>query len=313
VALYNLPPAGRDQLLSQTAQVALQQEVSNINPTKNLYDNLGVPKGASASEVNQAYQAKAAELAASTSPAAKQQLSDATYAHKVLTAPQNKSRYDTSQIEPTIFSSILGSTRYIYISKMSPTTLAEFQEAIASATSTPGVDSMILDLRGNIGGSLADAASLLGYFVGTNQYAFDLYAANTYNVIRTSAELDPSLARYHEIAILTDDMTQSTAEVLTASLKRMHLAHVVGATTRGWGTVENTFPLLTTIDASTTYAMLLVRAITLRDDQTPIQGRGVDPDVAISDANWKSELPNYFRSASILAALRKEADQKPIQ
>ena len=108
-------------------------------------------------------------------------------------------------------------------------------------------------------------------------------------------------------------MTQSTAEILTAALKRFHIAYVVGETTRGWGTVESTFPMTTTMDASTTYALLLVHAITLRDDQRPIQGRGVDPDVSITDAGWKSELATYFSSPSIIAALKEEADQPPIQ
>jgi C-terminal processing protease CtpA/Prc len=57
----------------------------------------------------------------------------------------------------------------------------------------------------------------------------------------------------------------------------------------------------------------LVHAITLRDDQQPIQGRGVDPDVSITDTNWRSELSQYFRSASLIVALKKEADQPPIQ
>ncbi len=313
VAVYNLPPSGRDELLSQTQQVALRQEVNNVNPSTNLYDNLGVPTGASVSAVDAAYKAKAAVLAASSSPEAKAALVQLNYAHQVLSNTQTKARYDTSQVEPTIFSSIMGSTLYVYISKMSPTTLAEFQDALTNASSTPGLSSMIIDLRGNIGGSLTDAASFLGYFLGSNQYAFDLYAQNIYNVVRTTDDRDPKLARYREVAVLTDGMTQSTAEVLTAALKRYHIAYSVGATTRGWGTVENTFPLQTTTDASTTYALLLVHAITLRDDQQPIQGRGVDPDVAISDANWKVELSNYFTSPGIIAALKKEADQPPIQ
>lgn len=313
VALYNLPPAGRDELLSQTAQVALAQEVENVNPSTNLYNNLGLPSDAPVAAVNAAYSAKSAALAASTSPAGKAALAQVDYAHQVLSDAQTKARYDTSQVEPTIFSSILGHTLYIYISKMSPTTLDEFQDALTDASSTPGLDSMIIDLRGNIGGSLDDAASFLGYFIGSNQYAFDLYSQNTYDVVRTTTAQDPALARYQEVAILTDDMTQSTAEILTASLKRFHIAYVVGATTRGWGTVENTFPMTVTTDASTTYALLLVHAITLRDDQEPIQGRGVDPDVSITDPDWKSELSTYFRSPSIIAALQKEADQPPIQ
>ena len=313
VALYNLAPAGRNELLSQTQEVQLRQEVSNINPSTNLYDNLGLSAGAPVAAVNAAYQKQAAVLAASTSPAAKQELAQATYAHQVLSDTETKARYDTAQIEPTIFSSTLGHTLYVYISKMSPTTLEEFQDALTDASTTPGLDSMIIDLRGNVGGSLDDAASFLGYFMGTSQYAFDLFSQNVYNVVRTTTMQDPQLARYSDMAILTDDMTQSTAEILTASLKRFHIAHVVGATTRGWGTVENTFPMVSTTDASTTYALLLVHAITLRDDQQPIQGRGVDPDVSIADADWRSELSTYFRSASLIAALKKEADQPPIQ
>jgi hypothetical protein len=313
VALYNLPPAGRDELLSQKQQVALAQEVSNVNPSTDLYSNLGLPTGASVAAVNAAYAKQAAALAASTSPAGKAALAQVTYAHQVLANTQTKARYDTSQVEPTVFSTIMGGTLYIYVSKMSPTTLAEFQDALSNASSTPTLNSMIIDLRGNIGGSLDDAASLLGIFEGANQYAFDLYSQGTYDPVRTTSALDPALTRYTDVAVLTDDMTQSTAEILTASLKRFHIAHVVGATTRGWGTVEATFPMTTSTDASTTYALLLVHAITLRDDQQPIQGLGVDPDVKISDSNWQSELSTYFRSPSLVAALKKEAVQPPIQ
>jgi hypothetical protein len=313
VAVYNLPPAGRDELLSETQQTALSQEVQNVNPSQDLYADLGASSSASIAQVSAAYQVTKKALEASTSPAATAALASATYADEVLTNASNKAQYDETGVQPTIFSSIIGDTLYIYISKMSPTTLQEFQNALSDASTTPALDSMIIDLRGNIGGSLADAASFLGYFEGSNQYAFDLFSQGTYNVIRTTTNIDPLLSRYHDVALLTDDMTQSTAEILTASMKRFHLAHVVGTTTRGWGTVENTFPMTTTTDASTTYALLLVHAITLRDDQQPIQGRGVDPDVSITDTNWKSELSTYFRSSSLIAALKKEAEQSPIQ
>ncbi len=313
VALYNLPPAGRDELLSQSAQVALAQEVENVNPGQDLYADLGASSSASIAQVNAAYQATKQTLEASSSPAAATALAQATYAQRVLSNPDNKAQYDQTGVQPTIFSSVLGDTLYVYISKMSPTTLSEFTDALDNASTTPGLDSLIIDLRGNIGGSLDDAASLLGYFLGPNQYAFDLYSQSTYNVVRTTTDKDPELARYREVAVLTDDMTQSTAEILTAALKRFHIASVVGETTRGWGTVESTFPMTATIDASTTYALLLVHAITLRDDQLPIQGRCVDPDVSITDAGWKSALSIYFTSPSIIAALKREADQPPIR
>lgn len=313
VALYNIPPAGRDQLLSQTQQAQLRQEVSNINPSQDLYSYINATSTDSQPQIDAAYEATKKTLAASSSPQAQRALAQAAYAHEVLSNTEDRVQYDQSGIQPTVFSTAIGKTLYIYISRMSPTTLNEFQEAVDDASSTPGLDSMIIDLRGNLGGSLADAASFIGYFQGLNQYAFDLLHQGSYNVVRTDADKLPELARYGDVALLTDGMTQSTAEVITAAFKRFHLGRVVGATTRGWGTVENTYPLTTVIDASTTYALLLVNSITLRDDNQPVQGNGVVPDVSISDANWKSELPTYFRSSSLIAALKQEATAPPIQ
>lgn len=313
VALYNLAPAGRSELLSQSAQTQLAQEVNNVNPGQNLYDDVGATTGASVSQVKAAYAQTKQALEASSSPQAKQKLAQATYAARVLTNPQNKAQYDSNGAQPTVFNTVFGTTLYVYIKQMAPTTLREFQNALDSASTTSGLSSLIVDLRGNIGGSLDDAAAFLGLFEGPNQYAYDLYGQGTYNVVRTTGSEDPALARYGEIAVLTDDMTQSTAEILTASFKRFHIATAVGATTRGWGTVEATYPLTTTPDASSTYALLLVHDITLRDDQQPIQGTGVVPNVSITDANWKSQLSNYFRSPSMINTLEKTADSTPIQ
>ena len=313
VVLYNLAPAGRDELLSQEQQKELVQEVTNVKPGQNLYGDIGAASGSSTAEVNTAYAKKQAVLAASSSPAAVQALAAATYAHKVLTNSADKVRYDTSGIQPTIYSITMGRTLYIYISKMSPTTLAEFQESVDAASSTPGLDSMIIDVRGNLGGSLQDAATIIGYFQGQMQFAFDLFHQGDYNVVRSDATKLPGLARFRDVALLTDNMTQSTAEVITAAFKRFHLGTVVGGTTRGWGTVENTYPLLTPIDPSTMYALLLVNSITLRDDNQPIQGAGVNADVNIADAHWQLKLPTYIRSQSLIDALIQEAPKKPIQ
>jgi C-terminal processing protease CtpA/Prc len=59
--------------------------------------------------------------------------------------------------------------------------------------------------------------------------------------------------------------------------------------------------------------MLLVHSLTLRDDNQPIESRGVDPDVAISNPDWRAELVKYFRSSSLIEALRSEASKPPIK
>jgi hypothetical protein len=312
VALYNLPPVGRDQLLSAKQETTLRQEVSNIDPNKDLYADVGATAGASVDDVKTAYLEKKAELEKATSTEAKQQLVKAKYAYDVLTKDDTKTRYDTAKVEPTVFTHKMGTTLYLFIEKMSPTTLDEFVSAI-NAGAKSGMTSLIIDLRGNIGGSLDIAPSFVGLFEGQNSYVFDLFHQDDYQVLRSPAPKLDSLAQFSDTAVLTDNMTQSTAEVITAALKRFHLAHSVGGTTRGWGSVENTYPLSTTIDPTETYTMLLVNSLTLRDDNQPIESRGVDPDVAISDPAWRTELVKYFRSSSLIEALRAEASKPPIK
>lgn len=313
IALYNLAPAGRDSLLAQAQEVALRNEVANVNPSTNLYNAIGLATTSSVEAVQSAYAATKAALAASTSPAAKAELQKAAYAAEVLTNTNDKALYDQAHIEPTVFPHIIGHTLYLDISQISPTTLQEFVQAVDTASTTPGLDSMILDLRGNIGGALDFAPAFLGLFIGQNQYAFDFFHQGNYLPQRTTEPEFTELARYRDIALLTDNMTQSTAEIVTAMFKRFNLGHVVGGTTRGWGTVENTTPLTTVIDPSASYALLLVQYITLRDDGQPIEGRGVDPNVNISDKNWQQELPTYFRSQSLISALEQEAPNPPLK
>lgn len=313
LVLYNLQPLGRSGLLSKQQEVALRQDVANVNPGNDLYQNLGLAKGASVAQVDQAYAQKTAELQNATSTAAKAELPKVEYAHKVLMNPEQKVLYDTSLVEPSVFPHILGRTLYVSFNKIAPTTLQEFARAVDNASTTSALDSMILDMRGNVGGALDFMPAFLGLFIGGGQYAFDLYHQGDNQVQRTTLSPFPLLSRYGEIAVLTDGMTQSTAELTAAVLKRARIARVVGTTTRGWGSVENTYPLKTVIDPSSTYALLLVNSLTLRDDQQPIEQNGVIPDVDTRTADWQRQLPKHFTSASLLQALASRAAQPPLR
>ena len=313
IATYNLLPAGRNGLYSAQQETAMRQEVANINPSVDLYGDLGLAKGAGPAEIENAYKEKQAVLAKATTTEAKAELERIAYAHKVLADTDDKSRYDEDRVEPTTFARVIGRTLYISMSKISPTTLQEFGRAIDNASTTPSLASMILDFRGNIGGSLDFAAYFFGLFIGQNQYAFDFYKQGDYLPQRTAIGKFDELSRYKEIAILTDEMTQSTAEVIAAMFKRFNLARVVGVPTRGWGTVENTFPLETVIDSNEKYSLFLVRYLTLRDDGQPIEGAGVDPDVNTGDRNWRSKLGEYFHSPSLISAISQTAGVPPLR
>ncbi len=313
VVTYNLEPIGRNGLFSQKQETALRQNVSNINKEKDLYQDLGVEKGAPVAVVEQAYKEKEVILSKATTTEAKEELKKITYAKKVLTDDYNKKLYDEKQIEPTVFGKIIGKTLYVAMSKISPTTLQEFGVLVDRANTTPGLDSMVIDLRGNIGGALDFAQAFLGIFVGQNQFAFDLFHQDEYQVQRTTFPKFEPLARYKEMVILTDQMTQSTAEVTSAMFKRQKLATIVGTATRGWGTVENTFPLTTIIDEGEKYTLFLVHSLTLRDDNLPIEGRGVAPDIDIQKASFKKELREVVRNSSLLRAVEEQIKSAPLR
>jgi len=313
VATYNLEPLGRNGLFSQKQETALRQNVSNINTEKDLYKDLGVEKGVPVAVVEQAYKEKETVLAKSTNPEAIEELKKISYARKVLTDENNKRLYDEKQIEPTVFGKIIGRTLYVSMSKISPTTLQEFGVLIEKANAVPKLDSMIIDFRGNIGGALDFAQAFLGIFIGQNQFAFDLFHQEEYQVQRTTFPKFEPLARYKDMVILTDSMTQSTAEVTSAVFKRQKLATVIGTATRGWGTVENTFPLETIIDEGEKYSLFLVHSLTLRDDNVPIEGRGVTPDIDIQKVSFKKELRETIKNSSLLQAVEEQIKSAPLR
>jgi C-terminal processing protease CtpA/Prc len=264
--------------------------------------------------VQQAVAQKTAELAASSSPAAKQQLAQVQQASATLSNPTAKTIYDQTGAQATVFTHVVNShTLYIDISSIAPTTIAEFAAAVDSASTTPALNNLIIDLRGNIGGDLSFAQEFLALFFGPNQYAFDLYHQSNLEVQRTAnIPEDPTLSQFKQIAVLTDSMTQSTAELSASALKHDHLAYTVGTTTRGWGSVEAIIPMQTVIDPNETYALELVEYLTVRYDGLPIEGNGVAPDVDVNKPGWQSQLSNYFYSPYLVDGIEATVSQPPL-
>ncbi len=306
LVLASLKPAGRSGLYTQKLEQQLQNTVNNVNPEKDLYKDLGLAKGASKEAVAAAAQQKTEELKKENTPAAKEQIKQITYAKDVLTKQDTKLRYDTNQVEPTIFTKTIGPVLYVQFKKFSPTSYDEFIKAFDSYKNDATLTGLIFDLRGNIGGAIDTTTYFLGNFLGKGQYAYDFYHKGEYLPFKTPTEKLASISKYKQIVILVDQNTQSSAEIMTASFKKFHIGVVVGVPTKGWGTVERVFPLDNQISKSEKYSLFLVHSITLRDDNQPIEGRGVDPDINIKNVNWQQQLFSYFRNpqlASVVADL----------
>lgn len=303
--LSSLSPQGRSGLYTQKQEEQLKNTVNNINPEKDLYKDLGLAKGASEAAVQEAYDKEAAKLAQDKSPEAQEKLKKIAYARDTLTQKDKKANYDQKGVEPTIFSKLVTpQILYLQFKKFSPTSLDEFQKAFEAYKSSPSLSALIFDLRGNVGGAIDATAYFLGFFLGKGQYAFDFYHKGEYLPFKTVTDKLAGISKYKQVVVLIDQNSQSSAEMMAASLKKYHVGVLVGVPTKGWGTVERVFPLDNQFSEKEKYSMFLVHSITLRDDNQPIEGRGVDPDISIKDADWPSKLLSYFSSDSLVSAVK---------
>jgi hypothetical protein len=309
VVLANLKPFGRSRLYTTKQEQELANAVQNVNPEKNLYASLGLEKGASQEEISGAYKNKTEELKKDQTPERKKKLEELSYAYGVLNNASEKQNYDKAGIEPTVFSRLVRpDVFYIHITKISPTTLEEFQKAADSVNGKKGLNSLILDLRGNIGGAVDLMQYFLGPFIGSGQYAYDFFHQGDYTPFKTKTGWLPSLVQYKKVVVLIDGGVQSSAEIMAATLKKYNVGVLVGTPTKGWGTIEKVFDIEHQIDPNQKFSALIVHSVTLRDDGQPIESRGVDPTININDKNWQKQLMEHFNYPELSQAVKEMWD-----
>lgn len=303
VVLQNLKPLGRSALYTIQDKENLKNQVHNINPQANLYEILGINKDASEKELEEAYENKITEG---------KELEKVKYAYEVLSDSTGKIRYDQAGIEPTVFAKLVRpSILHLYIKKMSPTILEEIKKETEKFDDAEGLDSMIIDLRANVGGSIDVLPYFLGPFVGKDQYVYEFFHQGEYTPFKTKIGWLPSLVKYKKVVILVDSQTQSSAELMAAALKKYNVGILVGTTTKGWGTIEAVFDIEQQLDEEEKYSMFLVHSLTLRDDNQPIQGNGVNPLISINDPGWEQQLFAYFHYDELTEAVKEIWDKPP--
>lgn len=300
MVLTNLKPFSRSRLYSEKDQTALSNVVNNVNPGVNYFDSLGVSTTATDQEVFQAFEEKSKVATSSQEKATLKQ------AYQVLKNSDARRMYETSGVEPTIiYKLITPEIFYVHLTKFSPTSLDEFVRTMAKVDSGNKLDTLIFDLRDNIGGAIDSLPYFLGPFIGADQYAYQFYQQGNKQDYKTVTGWLNSMVRYNKVIILINENSQSSAEVMAAVLKKYNVGVVMGTTTRGWGTVEKVFPLETQIDDKEKFSVYLVHHITLRDDGQPIEGRGVEPMISIKDPTWQKQLISRFNRIDIVKAVEE--------
>lgn len=307
VVLANLEPFGRSRLYNSKSTQDLANTVNNVNTSTSHYEILGIGKEASQDQVVTSYNLKLAELQSQPlTDEVKNKLASVEKAYEVLGDDVNKKIYDELGVDPTIeYRLISPRIFYVRLSKFSPTTVDEFKRVTEKVDTGTTLDTLILDLRGNIGGFTATLPYILGPFIGNDQYAYQFFRRGEKIDFKTVVGWLPSLVRYKKVVILTDGEVKSSGEIFAGTLKKYNVGILVGTKTNGWGTTERVYKLKNQLESENEeYSVLLVDTLTLRDDGLPIQGKGIDPHVNTDNPNWQQELMSYFNYQELVEAVR---------
>ncbi|NDC40652.1 MAG: tail-specific protease [Chitinophagia bacterium] len=104
-----------------------------------------------------------------------------------------------------------------------------------------GVSGIILDLRGNGGGSLGDVVEMAGIFVGRGPVVQVKESNSSVNVLRSQITDTPVYSG--PFAIMVNEGSASASEIMAAAMQDYRRAIIVGAPTFGKGTVQKMVPL----------------------------------------------------------------------
>ncbi len=144
------------------------------------------------------------------------------------------------------------------------------QQAVADFRDAPG---MIIDLRGNRGGLGAMAMGIAGWFVADR----DLYLGTMHTRDMTlKFTVNPRPPHFDgPLAVLVDDLSLSTSEILAGGLQDLGRARILGTPTPG-AALPSIIARLPNGDGFQ-YAF----ASYVRADGEPLEGRGVRPDAIV--------------------------------
>lgn len=191
---------------------------------------------------------------------------------------------------PSISKENFNNVGYIKIDTFSNTTYTQFKDSLESLEKD-GITSLIIDVRNNGGGYLNSAVEIAELFVekGKNIYGLENKSGKNFYEDNTKAK------RNYKIAVLINGTSASASEVLTCALKESYGAVVIGTTSYGKGTVQETSKLLSGGMVKYTTAYWLTPS------GNSINNTGIKPDIEVIMDN--TENYSYVNDTQLQTAI----------
>lgn len=184
-----------------------------------------------------------------------------------LTFEIEKSNVELPSISSEMMDDNIG---YIYVSIFGENTSYEFANALSKLDSQ-GMEKLIIDLRDNSGGYLSTVTSMVSMFTDKSNTIYQIKERDKitkYNSLTNSKLNLP-------VVVLVNEESASASEIMASCLKEQYDAILVGTTTYGKGTVQQTKEL----SNDTLIKYTIEEWLTSKGNS--INKKGITPDVEI--------------------------------
>ncbi len=197
------------------------------------------------------------------------------------------------QVPSVMMEDLGGGVGYVRLKQFQTGTADELSRALEKLSASQRLAGLVLDLRGNPGGLLDEAADVADKFIPEGVLVSTEGAAEGREEKRAHRRgTEPN----YPIVVLTNGASASASEIVAGALKNLDRAVIVGQTTFGKGTVQIVIPRVTPDGA----ALKLTIAQYLTPGDVSIQGVGVTPDIELDPMTADALEMDLYRTDKLL-------------
>ena len=181
---------------------------------------------------------------------------------------------------------------YLSVSIFGQKTYSQFKDALTKLEKQD-MDSLIIDLRGNTGGYLSTVTNMLEEFIDKGNVIYQIQSSSGVKQYKTVKASDKN----YKIVVLIDGGSASASEIMSAAMKEVYGATLVGQTTYGKGTVQ------TTKDLSNGSMIKYTIEKWLTPSGKNIDKEGIKPDYEVELGDSYKNNPTKENDAQLQKAL----------
>lgn len=189
-----------------------------------------------------------------------------------------RDRIDLISVTSQIFEKDDKRIGYIKVTNFASNTFNQFQTALNELEEND-IESLIIDVRDNLGGQLEVATQIASLFLTKDKVVYQL---NTNGIIQPIYSTGPGSFQ-KPITVLINGATASASEVLAIALQESADATVIGTTSYGKGTIQESYKL------STGASIKFTVQEWLSPNGNTVNEVGVKPDIEVSETENSGE------------------------